>query len=314
MNTAEQFVKEDSDELIVIPFYVKGSNESSDKINGNEETTLLCLNVQKVIEVIESKNITHLPNDYFPFVGIYDHRMGPIPIMNVSALLGNKNLSLEGKRVIFCQIHNFVIGILVDGTYRISNVQNKNVLPIPEALLEKNVFFNGMIRYKDTFMHMLDVEGILDKYGVSIEKRSEEFGAERRLSLKEKKILIVEDSDLFRKKLQKLFAKYEANCDFAKDGKEGLEKIKKSNYSYDLIFTDIEMPLMNGIEMIRKAKRNKKFTTPVVFNSSISNPILIEEIEKEKLGTYLVKFSEQSIFQKLSEIESLMRVSPNGQI
>ena len=50
----------------------------------------------------------------------------------------------------------------------------------------------------------------------------------------------------------------------ARNGAEGLEKIAK--YKPDLAIVDIKMPVMNGIEMIRKAKEQYPDMTFVVLS------------------------------------------------
>ncbi len=85
----------------------------------------------------------------------------------------------------------------------------------------------------------------------------------------------------------------------AKDGIEGLETAKKDT-NFDIIFSDIEMPLMNGIEMIRKIKQIPEISIiPVLFHSSISNEELMSQIKSEQLGDYITKFDEDTILGQL---------------
>ena len=119
--------------------------------------------------------------------------------------------------------------------------------------------------------------------------------------LKGKKALIVEDSPFTRKRLRQLFESLGFLIDTASDGEEGLAQCNKTQY--DLIFTDIEMPLLDGISMARKIKSVPKLShIPILFNSSLSNPVLISDIEKEQLGRYLIKEDLKAI---QSEIEAV---------
>ena len=66
---------------------------------------------------------------------------------------------------------------------------------------------------------------------------------------KGKRILLVEDVDINRIILQELLSDSGVIFDEAVNGKEGVEKFKKSDiYFYDLIFMDIRMPVMDGYE------------------------------------------------------------------
>jgi YesN/AraC family two-component response regulator len=68
-----------------------------------------------------------------------------------------------------------------------------------------------------------------------------------------KKILVVDDNILMRKLILNLFNNKNYGLDEAENGSEGLDKIISSHY--DLVITDIVMPQMEGLEMIRHAKR-----------------------------------------------------------
>ena len=69
-------------------------------------------------------------------------------------------------------------------------------------------------------------------------------------------ILYVEDDESARQQTIKMLKNYFTNIDVAIDGKDGLENFDKyfieNNKYYDLIITDIQMPIMNGISMIKE--------------------------------------------------------------
>lgn len=69
-----------------------------------------------------------------------------------------------------------------------------------------------------------------------------------------KKILLVDDNVMMRRLIMNLFRNENLEIDEASDGQEGLDKI--STKLYDLVITDIIMPGMEGIEMIREAKKH----------------------------------------------------------
>ncbi len=75
--------------------------------------------------------------------------------------------------------------------------------------------------------------------------------------LNKKKILVVDDSALMRRVLGDIIesdGRFQV-ADRAKDGKEALELLKKNRY--DAVVLDVNMPVMNGLELLREMQRNK---------------------------------------------------------
>jgi DNA-binding NtrC family response regulator len=70
------------------------------------------------------------------------------------------------------------------------------------------------------------------------------------------KILIIDDDHLFGEMLEAGLPKPEYNICVAKSGDEGLELIK--NEKIDLVITDLRMPHLNGLEVLKKIKEYDK--------------------------------------------------------
>ena len=78
------------------------------------------------------------------------------------------------------------------------------------------------------------------------------------------KVLIIDDEPAIRRALKEIL-EFEACLVFeAENGKVGLELAKTS--SFDLIFCDIKMPLMDGIEVLQ-AFRKEEIEVPVIMIS-----------------------------------------------
>jgi len=67
------------------------------------------------------------------------------------------------------------------------------------------------------------------------------------------KILVVDDESGIRYLLSEILADKGFNVSQAKDGQESLEQLKKN--IFDLVITDINMPRLNGIEMLKSMKK-----------------------------------------------------------
>jgi DNA-binding NtrC family response regulator len=82
------------------------------------------------------------------------------------------------------------------------------------------------------------------------------------------KILIIDDERAIRRALREILEFEEFAVDEAENGKEGLEKVKTT--LYDIIFCDIKMPLMDGMEVLDELLK-AKVDTPVIMISGHAN-------------------------------------------
>jgi len=78
-------------------------------------------------------------------------------------------------------------------------------------------------------------------------------------------VLVVEDDDVVRNHIHEALSTFCENVDTAVNGKEGLEKYEKSGH--DIVISDIKMPVMDGIEMIKSIKKIKPNQAIVVITA-----------------------------------------------
>ena len=116
-----------------------------------------------------------------------------------------------------------------------------------------------------------------------------------------RKFLVVEDNEINQMIIENILKDFGADIEFANNGKEGLDKFLENSDKYDIIFMDIQMPIMDGFEatsQIRKSGVKNAKTIPIVattaevfkeevnhvfeigMNGHIGKPFKIEEIVK----------------------------------
>lgn len=105
-------------------------------------------------------------------------------------------------------------------------------------------------------------------------------------NLKNLKILYIDDEDFIRKDAVEYLSFYCNHVYEACNGEEGLEKLKE--LKPDIIITDIKMPKLNGIEMIKKIRQRDKTTKIIIATAFLETSYLIEAVELG-LIKYLVK-------------------------
>ncbi len=106
--------------------------------------------------------------------------------------------------------------------------------------------------------------------------------------LKKFTLLYVEDDDVIRVELSQLLTSFFSVVHVAKNGKEGLRAFLENQDNIDLILTDVNMPELNGIEMIKKV-RDFDRKIPVIFATAHSDNEFLAEAIKLRVQEYIVK-------------------------
>ncbi|MCR5514937.1 MAG: chemotaxis-specific protein-glutamate methyltransferase CheB [Lachnospira sp.] len=102
-----------------------------------------------------------------------------------------------------------------------------------------------------------------------------------------KKILIIDDSALMRRVISDIINEsneYEV-ADLARDGLEGFDKIVSNPNLYSAVILDINMPKMNGIELLKKLQQNRIDQTVIVV-STVAKEGAKETIQALEYGAF----------------------------
>ncbi len=102
-----------------------------------------------------------------------------------------------------------------------------------------------------------------------------------------KKILIIEDEKIIRNLMKKKLIEKGFEVKVAKNGEEGLKKVKSENP--DLILLDIIMPKMNGFEVLEGMSETEYSNIPVVIVSNSGQPVEIDKAKEYGVKDWIVK-------------------------
>ena len=95
------------------------------------------------------------------------------------------------------------------------------------------------------------------------------------------KILIIDDQKPIRNALREILEYEKYVVDDASDGLMGLKMIK--SHKYDLVFCDIKMPQLDGIELLKKISEIR-FSNPIIMISGHGD--IETAVQTLKLGAY----------------------------
>jgi len=100
------------------------------------------------------------------------------------------------------------------------------------------------------------------------------------------RILVVDDESSIRDLLSKTLALAEYDVDTATDGRSALERLRL--YPYDLLIADLKMPGIDGLSVIREAKRLKSDLPVIIITGYSTETAAIEAVNLGVSG-YLTK-------------------------
>jgi PAS domain S-box-containing protein len=148
-----------------------------------------------------------------------------------------------------------------------------------------------------TFYFTLPFDVPDNKPGVSAHKIPE--------NIKDMRILVADDSALFRKVVEKYVSRLGLSCHQAESGVKAVEALKERDF--DVLFIDCNLPEMNGFETIKKIQGNPVIAKKpkVVFVTTLSDDTALNEMESSGIKNVLFKpLNESVIFNTLVNLFS----------
>lgn len=120
-------------------------------------------------------------------------------------------------------------------------------------------------------------------------------------NLSGKNILVVDDESSQLALSRELIKSVGMNCDTAMNGEEALQKLTEKHFH--LVLTDIQMPKMDGFNLLKSIKDNPKIsTTPVIAVSGRTNITAAAYAEAGFSGNMIKPYKPADLLRKISEI------------
>jgi CheY-like chemotaxis protein len=123
-----------------------------------------------------------------------------------------------------------------------------------------------------------------------------------------RRILIIDDVEHLRTVLALTLRFKGYAVELAEDGRDGLERVRAAG-PFDLIFCDIEMPVMNGIDFVRHYRAEYGPETPLVMLTA-GDDAMIAQAMAAGATTHMIKPFEP--IRLLEEVERHLRAKPEA--
>ncbi len=115
-------------------------------------------------------------------------------------------------------------------------------------------------------------------------------------------ILVVDDNKAAREITRIMFNFSEYDVTLADNGEAGLEIFKNNLDTFDLVFTDFEMPMMNGLEMADRIKQLDD-RMPIIMATANTQ---IKESETQKYGINSLYFKPYDYVELTQQVKQLI--------
>jgi len=123
-----------------------------------------------------------------------------------------------------------------------------------------------------------------------------------------KRILVVDDSSTIRKLINYILRKKDYHVTEAEDGIDALEKLIETKV--DLVIADLNMPNMDGIELVRSLRNNYyHLDTPIIMLTTTRDENLRKSALEAGVNLFLNKPIQPNIL--LYKVESLLMGEKN---
>ncbi|HOJ42816.1 MAG TPA: response regulator [Syntrophorhabdaceae bacterium] len=123
-----------------------------------------------------------------------------------------------------------------------------------------------------------------------------------------KRILVVDDSSTIRKLINYILRKKDYHITEAEDGLDALEKLIDTKV--DLVIADLNMPNMDGIELVRSLRNNYyHLDTPIIMLTTTRDENLRKSALEAGVNLFLNKPIQPNIL--LYKVESLLMGEKN---
>lgn len=124
-----------------------------------------------------------------------------------------------------------------------------------------------------------------------------------------KRILFVDDEKQILRALKRLFVISDYEVHFAESGEKALQLIESNDF--DLLVTDIRMPEMDGLELLRQVKSESPLTLRVALSGYTDNKKIYSALEDNLAKLYLFKPWDNkeltSLIDRLFELEDILK-------
>ena len=257
------------------------------------------INVFKVREVIAKPTLRHLPGSNPIVCGVANIRGRTVSVIDLARAIGFAAQSIEDDqdaKVIVTEFNRSVQGFWVSAVDRIVNVNWETVKPPPRGT-ERESYLVAVTEVDKRLVEIIDVERVFAQVNQLKADVSEEVQKQAEVLPHDRRILIVDDSLVARKQIERAILELGFRTETRSDGRAALDYLEELaaedmvDSTIEMVLSDIEMPRMDGYTLTRKIREHGKLKDlRVVLHSSLSGQFNFDMVKRAGADDFLAKF------------------------
>jgi two-component system chemotaxis response regulator CheV len=251
------------------------------------------INVAKVREIIRfPDSVVDVPESHPSLEGIANIRGQVIPLINLKKHLGKPgDLDKSTSYIIISEFNQTMVGFCVTSVARIHRLSWKQIESPTGMVSSEEGVVVAIVKFDDRMILLLDFEKITadinPESGMTKNAGNITDVESTDVDRSSKTIFVVEDSNYIKKIIVNNLEKAGYGVCTATDGQEAWDRLnsiisaenfRKIENHFNIIISDIEMPQMDGLHLIKNIKNNEKLKhlPCVVFSSLISEEMAVK--------------------------------------
>ncbi|MBF0290365.1 MAG: response regulator [SAR324 cluster bacterium] len=119
------------------------------------------------------------------------------------------------------------------------------------------------------------------------------------------KILIAEDQQEILDNLTHLLEEENHEVVQARNGKEAWKKLSEDPYSFNVILTDIMMPVMNGLQLLQRIRNDENGIPMIIMTGDAGLDLSIEALKSGVFDFLIKPFDFDRLLHSLSHLETI---------
>ncbi|EJO91508.1 chemotaxis protein [Ectopseudomonas hydrolytica] len=266
---------------------------------------LLGINLLKVNEIIPCPALTKLPNRHPHVRGIATLRGSALTVIDLARAIGERGVSSEDEGcLIVTEVSRSRQGLHVKSVERIVQCSTRDVRP-PPAAAGNRAFITGVTQIDGAIVQILDIEKVLHDIAPALDQAPIEGLLESRDQqlLQGRRVLLVDDSQVALQQTLNVLRQLGLDCTAVRSAQAALEQLhdyQQAEMPFELLVSDIEMPEMDGYNLVREIRRSADIAaTYVLLHTSLDSTMNTEKARSVGANAVLTKFSSVDLTQAL---------------